>query len=53
MLDISLTPGITRNSKHLLPGTSLRYEEKQIYKWDERGSFKVAKVNLPLSEGRL
>jgi hypothetical protein len=33
MLVISLKPGITRNPKHLLPGTSLGiYEEKQIYK---------------------
>jgi hypothetical protein len=32
--------------------TSLRFEEKQIYE-DERGGFKVAKVNLPLSDGRL
>jgi hypothetical protein len=33
MLVISLKPRITRNPKHLLPGTSLRFEERQIYKW--------------------
>jgi hypothetical protein len=56
MLAISLKPGITRNPKHLLAGTSLGFEymkkEKYISK-DERGRLKVAKVNLPLSEGRL
>jgi hypothetical protein len=25
--------GIIRNPKHLLPGTSLRFEERKIYKW--------------------
>jgi hypothetical protein len=56
MLAISLKPGITRNSKHLLPGTSLGFEYMKKGKYiseDERGGFKVAKVNLPLSEGRL
>jgi hypothetical protein len=56
MLAISLRPGITRNSKHLLPGTSLGFEYMKQGKYisgDERGGFKVAKVNLPLSEGRL
>jgi hypothetical protein len=33
MLAISLRPDITRNPKHLLPGTSLRFEERQMYKW--------------------
>jgi hypothetical protein len=49
MLAISLKPGITRNPNHLLPGTSLRFEEKKIYE-DERGGFKVAKINLPLPD---
>jgi hypothetical protein len=56
MLAISLKLGITRNPKHLLPGTSLGFEyinkSKYISK-DERGCFKVAKVNLPLLDGRL
>jgi hypothetical protein len=55
MLAISLKPGITRNLKHLLAGTSLGFEylkkEKYISE-DERGGFKVAKVNLPLSDRR-
>jgi hypothetical protein len=33
MLAISLRPGITRNPKHLLPGTSLSFEERQEHKW--------------------
>jgi hypothetical protein len=34
MLAISLKPGITRNPKHLLPGTSLGiYEARQEHKW--------------------
>jgi hypothetical protein len=56
MLAISLKPGITRNPKHLLPRTSLGFEYMKKGKHisaDERGGFKVAKVNLPLSEGRL
>jgi hypothetical protein len=56
MLVISLRPGITRNPEHLLPGTSLGFEYLKKGKYiseDERGGFKVAKVNLPLSEGRL
>jgi hypothetical protein len=56
MLAISLKPGITRNLKHLLPGTSLGFEYMKKEKYiseDERGGFKVAKVSLPLSEGRL
>jgi hypothetical protein len=57
MLAISLRPGITRNPKHLLPGTSLGFDyikqEKYISEDDERGGFKVAKINLPLSDRRL
>jgi hypothetical protein len=56
MLAISLRSGITRNPKHLLPETSLGFEYMKKGKYineDERGGFKVAKVNLPLSEGRL
>jgi hypothetical protein len=54
MLTISLKLGITRNPNHLLPGTSLgKYEESKYISEDERGGFKVAKVNLPLSDGRL
>jgi hypothetical protein len=52
MLAISLRPGITRNPKHLLPGTSLGFEYMKQGKdisGDERRGFKVAKVNLPLS----
>jgi hypothetical protein len=53
---ISLKLGITRNPKHLLPGTSQGFEYMKKGKYiseDERGGFKVAKVNLALSEGRL
>jgi hypothetical protein len=56
MLAISLRLGITRNPKHLLAGTSLgfNYMKKSIYiSEDERGGFKLAKVNLPLSDVRL
>jgi hypothetical protein len=56
MLAISLRPGITRNPNHLLPETSLGFEYMKKGKYisgDERGGFKVAKVNLHLSEGRL
>jgi hypothetical protein len=56
MLAISLRPGITRNPNHLLPGTSLGFEYMKKGKYiskDERGGFKVAKVNLPLSDGSL
>jgi hypothetical protein len=56
MLAISLKPGITRKPKHLLRGTSLGFEYMKKDKYicgDEREGFKVAKVNLPLSEGRL
>jgi hypothetical protein len=56
MLAISLRPGITSNSKHLLVGTSLGFDYTKQGKnisGDERGGFKVTKVNLPLSDGRL
>jgi hypothetical protein len=56
MLAISLRPGITRNPEHLLAGTSLGFEYMKHGKYisgDERGGFKVAKVNLPLPDGRL
>jgi hypothetical protein len=56
MLAISLRPGITRNSKHLLAGTSLGFDYMKQGKYisgDERGGFKVAKVNLPLSDRKL
>jgi hypothetical protein len=52
MLAISSRPGITRNPKHLLPRTSLGFDYMKKGKYisgDERGGFKVAKVNLPLS----
>jgi hypothetical protein len=56
MLAISLRPGITRNPEHLLVGTSLGIDYTKQGKYisgDERGGFKVAKVNLPLPDGRL
>jgi hypothetical protein len=56
MLAISLRPGITRNPKHLLPGTSLRFDYMKKDKYiseDERGGFKVVKVNFPLRDERL
>jgi hypothetical protein len=56
MLAISLRPGIPRNPKHILPGTSLAFEYTKQGKYisgDERGGFKVAKVNLPLPDARL
>jgi hypothetical protein len=56
MLAISLRPGISRNLEHLLPETSLGFEYMKQGKYisgDERGGFKVAKVNLPLSDPRL
>jgi hypothetical protein len=56
MLAISLRPGITRNPERLLPGTSLGFDYMKQGKYisgDERGGFEVAKVNLPLSDGRL
>jgi hypothetical protein len=54
MLAISLRPGFPRNPKHLVPGTSLGFEYMKQDKYvsgDERGDFKVAKVNLPLPDG--
>jgi hypothetical protein len=56
MLAISLRPGIPRNPEHLLAGTFLGLEYMKQGKYisgDERGGFKVAKVNLPLPYGRL
>jgi hypothetical protein len=56
MLAISLRLGIPRNPEHLLPGTSLGFEYMKQGKYirgDERGGFKVAKVNLPLPDPRL
>jgi hypothetical protein len=56
MLAISLRPGIPRNPEYILPGTSLGFEYMKQGKYisgDERGGFKVAKVNLPLSDARL
>jgi hypothetical protein len=56
MLAISLRSGITRNPKHLLAGTSLGFDYMKKSKYiseDKRGGFKVAKVNLPLSDGKL
>jgi hypothetical protein len=56
MLAISLRPGIPRNSEHLLVGTSLGFDYMKQDKYisgDERGGFIMAKVNLPLPDGRL
>jgi hypothetical protein len=56
MLAMSLRPGITRNPKHVLSGTSLGFDYMKQGKYiseDERGGFKMAKVNLPLPDGRL
>jgi hypothetical protein len=56
MFAISLRPGIIKNPEHLLPGTSLEFEYIKPGKYisgDERGGFKVAKVNLPLPNARL
>jgi hypothetical protein len=56
MLAISLRPGITRNPEHLLRGTSLGFDYMKKSKYicgDEKGGFKVAKVNLPLPDERL
>jgi hypothetical protein len=56
MLAISLRPGITRNTEHLLAGTSLGFENMKQGKYisgDETGGFKVAKANFPLPDGRL
>jgi hypothetical protein len=56
MLAISLRPAIPRNPKHLLGRTSLGFDYMKKGKYiseDDRGGFKVAKVNLPLPDGRL
>jgi hypothetical protein len=56
MLAVSLRPGIPRNPEYLLPGTSLGFEYMKQGKYisgDERGGFKVDKVNLPLPDARL
>jgi hypothetical protein len=56
MLAISLRPGIPRNPEYLLLRTSLGFEYMKQGKYisgDDRGSFKVAKVNLPLPDARL
>jgi hypothetical protein len=56
MLAIPLRPGITRNTEHLLAGTTLGFEYMKEGKYmsrDEGEGFKVAKVNLPLAGGRL
>jgi hypothetical protein len=56
ILAISLRLGIPRNPGHLLPGTSLGFEYMKQGKFisgDDRGGFKVAKVNLPLLDARL
>jgi hypothetical protein len=56
MSAISLRLGIPKNAEHLLPGTSLGFEYMKQSKYisgDERGGFKVAKVNLPILDARL
>jgi hypothetical protein len=56
MLAISLRPKILRNPEHLLVGTSLGLDymkQGKSISGDERGGFKLAKVNLPLPDGRL
>jgi hypothetical protein len=55
-LAISLRPGIPRNLEHLLVGSSLGFDYMKQGKYisgDERGGFKLVKVNLPLSDVRL
>jgi hypothetical protein len=56
MLAISLKPAIPRNPEHLLGGTSLGFDYMKQGKYisgDERRCFKVAKVNLPLSDRKI
>jgi hypothetical protein len=56
MLAISQRPGITRNPEHLLRGTSLGImylRQGKYVSGDERGGFRLATVNLPLSDARL
>jgi hypothetical protein len=48
--------GYSKNPKHLLPETSLGFnymKQGKNISGDERGGYKMAKVNLPLSDGRL
>jgi hypothetical protein len=56
MLAIFSRPGIPRNLDHLLVGTSLGFDYMKHGKYisgDERGGFKLVKVNLPLLDARL
>jgi hypothetical protein len=56
MLAFSLRLGITRNPEHLLRGTSLGIEylrQGKNISGDERGGFRLATVNLPLSDASL
>jgi hypothetical protein len=56
MLANSLRPDITRKLKRLLAGTSLGFDYMKQEKYiseDERGGFKVAKVNFCLPDERL
>jgi hypothetical protein len=56
MLAISLRPGIPRNPENLLVGTSLGFDYMKQGKYisgDDRGGFKLVKVNLPLLDARL
>jgi hypothetical protein len=56
MLAISLRLGIQCNPENLLVGTSLGFDYMKQGKYisvDERGSFKLVKVNLPLPDARL
>jgi hypothetical protein len=56
MLAISLRLRIPRNPEYLLVGTSLGFDYLKQGKYisgDERGGFKLAKVNLPLPDARL
>jgi hypothetical protein len=52
MLAISLRPDMTMNPEHLLAETSLGFDYMKKEKYisgDERGGFKLAKINFPLS----
>jgi hypothetical protein len=56
MFAISLRLGIPRNLEHLLVGTSLRFDYMKQGKYisgNERGGFKLVKVNLSLSDAKL
>jgi hypothetical protein len=51
-----LKTGYSKKPRALLPGTSLGFEYMKQGKYisgDERGGFRVAKVNLPLPDARL